>query len=56
MVAKELLRVEDLYVMYKTDMEEVHAVNGIALPSGSRKPLGLWVKPGRARLPPHLQF
>ncbi|MGI6661860.1 MAG: ABC transporter ATP-binding protein [Bacillota bacterium] len=41
MVAKELLRVEDLYVMYKTDMEEVHAVNGISFTIREQETLGL---------------
>lgn len=41
MVAKELLRVEDLYVMYKTDMEEVHAVNGIVFTIREQETLGL---------------
>lgn len=40
-MTNELLRVEDLYVLYKTDYEEVHAVNGVNFVIGEQETLGL---------------
>jgi peptide/nickel transport system ATP-binding protein len=41
MMSNELLRIEDLSVIYKTDMETVHAVNGISLSINEQETLGL---------------
>ncbi len=40
-MAKELLKVEDLHVLYKTDYEEVRAVNGVSFVIGEQETLGL---------------
>lgn len=40
-MATELLKVEDLHVLYKTDYEEVHAVNGVSFVIGEQETLGL---------------
>ena len=40
-MSKELLRIENLRRIYKTDMETVHAVNGIDLSIGEQETLGL---------------
>ena len=40
-MSKELLKIEDLKIIYKTDMEIVHAVNGIDLSINEQETLGL---------------
>ena len=37
----ELLKIENLEIVYKTDMETVHAVNGIDLSINKQETLGL---------------
>ena len=37
----ELLKIENLEIVYKTDMETVHAVNGIDLSIHEQETLGL---------------
>ena len=40
-MSNELLRIEGLSVIYKTDMETVYAVNGISLSINEQETLGL---------------